>query len=143
MLVLLTHVTKSYVANECEGRQDADTKRMRAFADTLAAAKKRYFDDQYGRDRIHLRILATDPKFQNRGAGTKHCTWGMNLAKERNLPVTLFSSPMGQKLYTHLGFILLGFVTVQVKGEDEKLSIGIMMLHIQDDEQRSLTVNMA
>ena len=99
---------------------------MEAFTNTLAGAKKTYFDDTYGTKQIHLRILATHPKFQSRGAGTKHCLWGVKLAKEKNLPITLFSSPMGQKLYTYLGFDLLSTVTVQVKGEDQSISIGVM-----------------
>ena len=34
---------------------------------------------------------------------------------------------MGQKLYTHLGFVLLATFIVQVDGEEEKLSIGVMI----------------
>ena len=65
--------------------------------------------------------------YQKRGAGTQHCQWGMKLAKEHKVPITLFCSPLGQKLYTHLGFVLLATVTVQVEGEEEKASVGVMV----------------
>lgn len=111
----------------CEGRRDADPKRMKAFTETISKAKKKWFDDVYGNDQLHLRIIGTHPDYQRRGAGTQHCKWGMNLAKEHKVPITLFSSPLGQKLYSHIGFDLLATITVQVEGEEEKLSIGVMI----------------
>lgn len=48
----------------------------------------------------------------------------MELAKEHGVPVTLFSSSMGQRLYSHHGFSLVATITVQVESEDEKLFIG-------------------
>lgn len=101
---------------------------MEAFTTALMEAKQTYFDGVYGDSQIHLRIRGTHPDYQRRGAATQHCQWGMTLARERNLAVTLFSSPMGQLVYTHLGFKLVGTVIVQVEGEEEKLSIGAMGL---------------
>lgn len=100
---------------------------MKAFTETMAKAKKKWFDDEYGTKKLHLRILATHPDYQRRGAGIQHCNWGMKLAKEQKVPVTLFSSPLGQKLYSHIGFDLLATTTVQVEGEEEKLFIGAMI----------------
>ena len=51
----------------------------------------------------------------------------MKLAKEQKVPITLFSSPSGQKLYSHIGFDFLATITVQVEGEEEKLFIGAMI----------------
>ena len=51
----------------------------------------------------------------------------MELAKEDQVPKTLFSSPMGQSCYSHLDIIVLATVIVHVEGEDEKLSIGAMI----------------
>lgn len=51
----------------------------------------------------------------------------MKLAKEQKLPITLFSSRLGQKLYSHVGFDLLATITIQVEGEEEKLFIGAMI----------------
>lgn len=100
---------------------------MKAFTDTIAKAKKKWFDDVYGGRQLHLRILGTHPDYQRRGAATQHCKWGMKLAKEHKAPITLFSSPMGQKVYSHLGFVIQATITVQVEGEEEKLSIGVMI----------------
>ena len=100
---------------------------MKAFTETLTKAKKKFFDDEYGTNQLHLRILGTHPDYQRRGAGTQHCKWGMRLAKAQKVPVTLFSSPLGQKLYSHISFDLLATITVQVEGEEEKLFIGAMI----------------
>lgn len=100
---------------------------MKAFAEMITKTKKKWFDDVYGGKKLHLRNLGTHPDFQRRGAGTLHCQWGIKLAKEHKVPLTLFSSPMGQKLYAHLGFVLLATFIVQVDGEKEKLSIGVMI----------------
>ena len=99
---------------------------MRAFDIALADAKKSHFDETYGERQVHLLILATHPDYQRQGAGTRHCQWGIELAKEQKSAVTLFSSPMGTRLYSELGFKMLDHVTVQVAGEEEKLSIGVM-----------------
>lgn len=111
-----------------EGRRDADPKRMNAFTETTSKAKKDWFEDVYGSERLHLRLLATQPDYQKRGAGTQHCEWGMKLAEERKVPITLFSSnPPAQDLYSHLGFNLLATLIVQIEGEEEKLSTGVMI----------------
>jgi GNAT superfamily N-acetyltransferase len=99
---------------------------MKAFDVALATAKKERLDQPYGDRQVHLLILATHPDYQRHGAGTRHCQWGIDLARERRSAVTLFSSPMGTKLYTQLGFKMLDHVTVQVPGEEEKLCIGVM-----------------
>ena len=113
-------------ADNCKGRRDANWKHMQAFDEAIEDAKGMYFDSQYGSNQLHLLILGTHPDFQRHGAGTRLCRWGMNLAQERNLPLTLFSSPMGEVLYRELGFKMVGTVSVQVDDEEEKLTIGAM-----------------
>ncbi|KAI7779891.1 hypothetical protein LA080_000214 [Diaporthe eres] len=81
---------------------------MKAFTTALQSAKESYFDSKYQSHHLHLRILATHPDFQRRGAASALCRWGIEYAGERKQPVTLFASPMGQKLYTYLGFDYLG-----------------------------------
>lgn len=102
---------------------------MNAFTTATAAAKKSYFDDKYKTCHCHLRILATHPDFQRRGAASALCRWGMENARERGVPVTVLASPMGEKIYGHLGFQYLGSVPVQVEGEEGKLSIGCWVYH--------------
>ena len=118
----------------CDDRRDADPKHMKAFKDAVTKAKKKYFDDVYGNQHLHLRILATHPDWQRHGAATMHCDWGMDLADAHKVPVTILSSPMGSKLYSHLGFETLAHFTVQVEGEEEKLSIGVMIRKYEENE---------
>ncbi|PSN59650.1 hypothetical protein BS50DRAFT_579876 [Corynespora cassiicola Philippines] len=124
---LLRKLCSSCPTAACDHRRDADVKHMDVFDKACAKAKKEYFDNVYGTDQIHLRILATHPDWQRHGAATIHCNWGMQLATAKHIPVTVLSSPLGGKLYTHLDFTTLGHFTVQVEGEEEKLSIGAMI----------------
>lgn len=110
-----------------EPRRDAHPRRMEAFTDVMEVARRRYFSDIYGADHIHLKILATHPDYRRRGAGTKLCNWGIDLAKKNQTYISVFASPMGEKLYAHLGFKELAVVVVQVKGEEEKVSITAML----------------
>jgi GNAT superfamily N-acetyltransferase len=112
---------------------------MKAFLDALMKSKKELFDDVYGDHQLHLGMICTLPDYQRRGAGTMQCKWGLDLAKEKKLEVTLFASPMGRLLYEHLGFDVRGTVIVQVKGEEEKLTIKAMAY---DTPGRSLVVKL-
>jgi ribosomal protein S18 acetylase RimI-like enzyme len=104
-----------------------DAQRDKAFIDAVGAGKKKYFDQEFGNQQLHLMVLATHPDYQNRGAGAMHCRWGMSLAKEKDLRVTLFASPMGEGLYTYLGFKTVGHVVIQVDGEEEKIETPAMV----------------
>jgi hypothetical protein len=99
---------------------------MQAFSEALTTAKKLYYNDKYGANHLHLRVLATHPDFYHRGAAGMQCRWGMDLARQRGQPVTLFASPMGEQLYSYLGFERHGTVIIQVKGEEEKVSLEAM-----------------
>lgn len=110
-----------------EPRRDAHPRRMEAFTDTMEVAHCQYFSDIYGTNHIHLKILATHPDYWRRGAGTKLCNWGIDLAEKNRTYISVFASPMGEKLYARLGFKELAIVVVQVKGEEEKVSISAML----------------
>ena len=88
---------------------------------------KNHFDSVYARNLVELRHLATHPDFQSQGAGTRLLEWGIKLARTEMKPITVFSSPLGTKLYTKVGFKLLDFVTIQVPGEEEKVSLDVMI----------------
>lgn len=100
---------------------------MEAFSQALIAGQRKYFDDVYGAKHLHLRIMATHPDYQRRGAGTMLCNWGISEVQKKNSRISVFASPMGKLLYTHLGFEELGVVVVQVEGEEEKLIIPAML----------------
>ena len=51
----------------------------------------------------------------------------MELAKENQVPITLFSIPKGRSFESHLGIVVLATAIVHVEGEDENLSIGVMI----------------
>jgi hypothetical protein len=107
---------------------------MKAFDTALNSAKRKFFDAVYANNQLHLWVLVTHPDYQRRGFGTKQCVWGLDLAKGKSLAVTLFSSPMGQSLYSSLEFQVAGNVTVQVEGEEEKLSIVAMAYKTQQQD---------
>jgi GNAT superfamily N-acetyltransferase len=115
-----------YLFAECSDRRDANVPRMKAFINTLMKFKKENFDRWYGSKQLHLAVLCTLPDYQRRGAGTAHCRWGMDYAKDKEWAITLFASPMGKQLYSHLGFDVKGTVHVQIKGEKEELFISAM-----------------
>ena len=113
-------------AGSNEQRRDADPKRMRVFEESLENARTHYFKQIYGEDRMQLRLLVTHPDYQRRGAGGNLVRWGIEKAKEDNLAVTLFASPIGGYLYRKLGFRDLSVIKIQVDGESESISIGVM-----------------
>ncbi|KAF2253971.1 hypothetical protein BU26DRAFT_516224 [Trematosphaeria pertusa] len=47
----------------------------------------------------------------------------MKKADDMGYRAYAFASPMGKRLYERLGFQMLGSVTAQVEGEDEKLEL--------------------
>lgn len=55
------------------------------------------------------------------------CQWGEDEAIRRGgWTLTVMASPLGTLLYKHLGYGLIGDVTVQAEGEDEKVDIDIL-----------------
>lgn len=114
-------------AGDKTARRDANFEHMAAFGSTTRAARETYFNSVYQSRQLHLRILATLPEFQRKGAGTALCRWGIERAKQHQVPVTLLSSPLGHALYSSLGFTDIATITVQVKEEEEKLSIRVMV----------------
>lgn len=93
----------------------------------MIASVNKYFDAPYGNSQVQLYHLATHPDYQRHGAGTRLLNWGLELAMREKKPITLFGSPMGTKLYAELGFRVLDYVTVQVDGEEENVSLCVMV----------------
>jgi len=108
-------------------RRDANRERFDAFGRGQAEAYKRFFGP-IGPEQIHLQILATLPDYQRRGHGSSICQWAMKLAHRETLKdISVMASPMGYELYTWLGFKRAGSFSIQVPGEDEKLTLEAMM----------------
>lgn len=99
---------------------------MRAYSETMSAAFKKYFSI-YGNEQLSLEWLVTHPSFRRRGAGTKLCKWGEEEAIRRGgWTLTVMASPMGNVLYAHLGYRLVGTVTAGMDNEEETVDIDIM-----------------
>ncbi|KAJ5921326.1 hypothetical protein N7466_009652 [Penicillium verhagenii] len=113
---------------------------MEAFSVATKAAAEKYFNNVYGDRQVRLWILGTRPDYQRLGLGTKQCQWGLNYARAHTVPVTVLSSPMGGALYKSLGFRVMAYITVQAEGEEEKLTIGVM---VRDSEQDGVDIHPA
>jgi hypothetical protein len=66
-----------------------------------------------GKAHAALRVLATLPAAQRKGAGTAGLTWGLRKADELDLPVYLVSSGMGRSVYAKHGFEEVSALTDQ------------------------------
>ena len=66
-----------------------------------------------------------------RGFGSLLVGWGMLVAKQDKLVVSVLASPMGKLLYSHLGFKNLGRCVVQALEETESVDCEFMVLEIE------------
>ena len=63
-------------------------------------------------EKWHLQELAVAPSFQRRGVGGMLIDWGLERAREENIPAMLESSQAGHKLYQKKGFQITGVLSV-------------------------------
>lgn len=98
---------------------------MRVYASAAARGFKQHFH-QYGNDQVNLWMLVTHPRFRRQGAATMICNWGQQESLKTNRILTVMASPMGKALYLVLGYKIVGAVTAQVDGEEEKVDIDIL-----------------
>ena len=108
-------------------RRDAEPKRMRAWKQILQEAKAQYFLSEYGSRQIQLQILATHPKYQRLGAGSRLVNEGIRFAEASSKAISVFASPMGRRLYSKLGFKTITSITVQAGDETEYVSVEAMV----------------
>jgi GNAT superfamily N-acetyltransferase len=109
-------------------RKDANFERINLFRKVMGEGVDKYFTKTYGGDQLYLQLLGTHPDHRRRGYGTALCNWGISLAKDDGVVVSLFASPMGFLLYSQLGFKYLGTLTIQVLGETDKVILKAMVL---------------
>ncbi|KAE8154090.1 acyl-CoA N-acyltransferase [Aspergillus avenaceus] len=60
-----------------------------------------------GRKHYYLDMLAVNPDYGRRGAGSKLVEWGCDLADQDGVPIYLASSDAGIRLYQKFGFEIL------------------------------------
>jgi GNAT superfamily N-acetyltransferase len=114
-------------------RRDMNQKREAAFRDALSKGRPSFFE-VYGDDQIWLQSLGTHPDYMRRGFGSALVQWGIQVAKEDHLVVSLVASPMGALLYAHLGFQTLGQIVVQAPEETEKFFFKATVLLVEEEE---------
>lgn len=109
-------------------------RRQQIFIDAIIAAEKQYLGSEWGNKRLELADCAADPLYHRRGAGKALLEYGLEKAREANVPITLTASPMGRLLYLRLGFRELGFFDCgeegeegEGKGEEEKVRTWVMV----------------
>jgi GNAT superfamily N-acetyltransferase len=107
-------------------RRDGNQTRMQAWNCVLHEAKSRHFEHRFGTQQFQLQILATHPDFQRFGAGSLLVRDGIMLAEAANRAISVFASPMGERLYASLGFKRIESVMVQVKDDPEFVSVEAM-----------------
>jgi GNAT superfamily N-acetyltransferase len=123
--------------------RDANPIRKKAFKTACATAKAEYFDNRYTNGHMFLKLLVCHPGHRRRGAGTALVKWGTTKAAQWRLNTTLLASPMGETLYTTLGFVQLGRFRVEVEGETDFLDIPAMVFTFRNRQilRRANTVS--
>ncbi|KAF2102646.1 acyl-CoA N-acyltransferase, partial [Rhizodiscina lignyota] len=102
-------------------RRDADPIHMAVYRASVGYAQAEYFDKMYGSAQLSLAQLATNPKYFRNGVASMLLNWGLDLARKRQLPITLFANPNARELYQRFGFVTVVTVVTTVSGEEEKI----------------------
>lgn len=102
-------------------------KRQQIFIDAITAAEKQHLGPEWGPKRLELADCAADPLYHRRGAGKALLEWGMEKAREENVPITLTASPMGRELYLRLGFRELDVFECGEEGGEERVRTWVMV----------------
>lgn len=112
-------------------RQGANPARVTAFKEKATVGREEYFNRAYGSDQIFLMILATLPAYRGQGFGSALCRSGISRARDDDVVVTLYASPMGFQLYRGLGFQDLGDIIVRAPGEEESIAPKAMVYTLE------------
>lgn len=79
-------------------------------------------------DRWHLHLIMVAGKYQGKGYGGKLLQWGKEHARDERVPITLFASEKGQRLYGKHGFEVVDRVFVNDIETGAPLTFGPMMV---------------
>lgn len=107
-------------------RKDADLDHVMTYRKALTEGRAKYWGPPTKGDQLHLQFLATDLGHLRQGFATKLVEWGMALAKHESLKLTLFASPMGFLLYSHLGWEECGRLEISLPGREEAMIKHVM-----------------
>ncbi|RFU31919.1 hypothetical protein B7463_g4433, partial [Scytalidium lignicola] len=98
--------------------RSSDEDHLREFGEWASKDSKTYFDVEGRRERWHAQILTVSPEWQGKGLGRKIMSVVMELARKEGVPVGLFASPVGERLYRKLGFEMLGDFCQRPEGDE-------------------------
>lgn len=90
------------------------------YLDTLPATHKEVKGDQHW----ELESLGTLPQFRRRGVAKMALSWGFERAEETGVPLVVFSSVMGEKLYTAAGFKVVERLNMLPQTEEDAALMG-------------------
>ncbi|KAH8819228.1 acyl-CoA N-acyltransferase [Xylogone sp. PMI_703] len=88
--------------------RSSDKENLRVFEEWGDKDYKTYFDVDGRRVRWAAQILTVAPQWQGKGIGRLIMEVVLDLARQENVPVGLFASPDGERLYRKLGFEMIG-----------------------------------
>lgn len=103
-LVNITDRINAYIAPDPSADPIAAT-RLRIASSKL---EKLHWDTAERKTRWHLHWLGVDPQHQRRGVGRQLAQWGLDRAIEDRVWAGIESSAVGEKLYTSMGFKVIG-----------------------------------
>ncbi|MCJ1443641.1 MAG: hypothetical protein MMC23_004141 [Stictis urceolatum] len=118
------HLTKAdparnYIKFRPDPPQGFSRERNTAFISVLKAKQAELLDDIYGDEYLELGQLYVHPEHHGKGYGRAMVSWGLERAGREGMPVALFASPMGKRLYLKLGFRQVGVLRVCVEGDGD------------------------
>ena len=93
----------------------------------INAAEKDFIGAEWGKERLDLVDMVVHADYHRHGAGKALMEYGLNIARERHVPITLTASFLGHFLYLHMGFQELGYVECGEEGDDEKIGMWVMV----------------
>jgi len=107
--------------------RDTDLARDKVFKAVVEAAINSHFRAEYGERYLLLHNLGTHPEYERRGAASALVQWGLGLADREGLPIGLFATEAGLRLYLNMGFKVLGETVFQVDGDPMTLVLKAML----------------
>jgi GNAT superfamily N-acetyltransferase len=102
---VLSQAQKAYFSNRVFARQTTLAPKLAEVMAAVTAADE-YFAPFP--ERWYLASLEVDERFARRGIGSLLVRWGMERAKGERVPVSLFATVAGERVYRKLGFEALG-----------------------------------
>ena len=116
-------------------RKDADTARLHIYRQRTTEAKESILRARYGDQHLNLVQVAVASQYQRRGVGKAMVNWGIERAREQQVPITLFATCTMMPWYESQGFKALDSVFIQAEDEDDHVVLAIMYKESTDGSE--------